>query len=314
VGTHLGRAFGRVAPQRALTATSRFLGQRLRRLVPGEETRSEDTMRSTDIIFVPLLAIASAVALGCQRDDADKPAETGTKTSVGEEAKAGGATAQLTANGREFILTAAKHGTIEVQASRLAESKAQTDSVKELARMIVEHHTRANDELAKLAKGFALELPMTLDASAQDELDDLRKATGREFDEAYVDLVIDEHERAVRLFEGQAKNDDDPAVRAWASQMLPTLRSHLDLGKTTKDSLDETPPAAVPPAGGSPSGTQPSGAGTPDAGAAGDTKTGDTKTGDTKTGDTKTGDTKTGDTKTGDTKRPPDASPAPGGR
>jgi putative membrane protein len=262
-------------------------------------------MRSTDIIFVPVLAIASAMALGCNRD-ANEPGEAGTKTIAASDTKdtkdanktvqPGGQAAAgvLTESSREFLLAAATDGVLEVEAGKLAESRAQTEPVKQFAKMMVEHHTKANEELAKLARSMSIDVPKALDENAQDKLDDLRDESGLDFDEEYLDLMIDEHQRVIRNFEREAERNDEPQpVRSWASQTLPTLRTHLDRAKATEDELAKTP-AATPDA------TSPGAASQQEAG--GDTKTGDTKTGDTKTGDTKTGDTKTGDAKTGTTK------------
>lgn len=252
-------------------------------------------MRSTDTIFVSLLALASSLAIGCNRDG-DKT-EPDTKTSAGEAQPGqqadqavgtpqGGQAmqGQLTADGREFILLAAQDGLLEVEAARLAESKAQTDPVREFARMMVEHHTRANEQLMKLAQGMGLEMPKALDANGHQKLDKLRAETGRDFDEEYMDMMIDEHQRVIGMFERQAEREEDAPVRGWASQTLPTLRSHLDQAKIAEDKIDEVPATA-------PTGTQPeagAGGGGTQPGAAGDTKTG---TGDTKTG---AGGTKSG--------------------
>lgn len=272
-------------------------------------------MRSTDIIFVPVLAIASAVALGCNRD-ANKPAEE-TKTTVTSDTKGtkteqqGGQAAAgvLTESSREFLLAAATDGVLELEASKLAESRAQTEQVKKFAHMMVEHHGKANEELAKLAKSMNIDVPKALDENGQDKLDELRVESGRGFDEEYMDLMIDEHQRVIRNFERESERSDDPQqVRSWASQTLPTLRSHLDQAKTTEGEIENMPPAApdVTSPGAAPqheagaAGSQTGTAGTPPQ--AGGSQTGapgmhtGTHTGDTsKTGTRKTGGTsKTG--------------------
>jgi len=281
-------------------------------------------MRSTDTIFVSLLALVSGLTLGCQRDE-EKTGDADTKTSAGAEAQpgqqaqqadqavpnqqGGQATAgQLSPDARQFMLLAAQDGLLEVEAGRLAQTKATTDPVREYARMMVEHHSRANEELMRLAQTMGLELPKALDANGHEKLDKLREQTGRDFDEEYMDLMIDEHQRVIGMFERQAEREEDAApLRGWASQTLPTLRSHLEQAKTAEDEIDEVP--AVAPTDAAGAGTMPTESGAAGAGAggaAGDTKTGGgtgTKTGGgtgTKTGDTKTGGgtgTKTGDTK-----------------
>ncbi len=185
-------------------------------------------MRSTDIISVSALVLASAVALGCNRDASAPGGEKG-----------GEAAGDVTEKSRDFIVAAAVDGMLEVEAGKLAESRAQSEPVKQFARMMIEHHAKANEELAKLAQSKRVEIPKALDEDAQDELEDLREESGEDFDEEYIDLMIAEHRRAIRKFERQANRDDDPEVRGWASQTLPTLRTHLDEAKRTEDALDE---------------------------------------------------------------------------
>jgi putative membrane protein len=200
-------------------------------------------MRATEIILVSALALASAVALGCNRDTK----ETLEKTDGGP----------LSDDTRELILTATNDGRLEEEAAKLAESRAQTEPVRQFARMMADHHARANEELARLAKSKDVELPEALDDEAQDELGGLRDETGRDFDEEYLDLMIDEHQRVIRQFEREAKRDEDADVKRWASQTLPTLRSHLDEAKRTEDSIDEAPVGGVGGNGADP-GSQPS--------------------------------------------------------
>jgi putative membrane protein len=307
-------------------------------------------MRSTDTIFVSVLTLVSALAIGCNRDTTDAgQSDAKSKTEPGAATPASGqaggqagaqagsqgspAAGQLTEEGREFIMTASQDGLLEVEAGRLAEKNAQTESVRQFARKMVEHHGKANEELAQVAKSKNLQVPTALVEAGQDRLDKLRDKTGRELDQEYMDMMVDEHQKAIRRFERQAERDEDPEVGQWATKTLPTLRSHLDEAKRIEDTLDDQPTSAAQSPGGmdSPSGmgggdTKTGGGDTKTGG--GDTKTGggDTKTGDTKTGgggtkkggtgDTKTGgtDTKkggTGDTKSPDTKQP-DAAGSPG--
>lgn len=55
----------------------------------------------------------------------------------------------------------------------------------------------------------------------------LSDASGREFDQRYVELMVKEHEKAVELFEQAAEDAEDPQVRSFASTNVGTLREHL---------------------------------------------------------------------------------------
>ena len=46
----------------------------------------------------------------------------------------------------------------------------------------------------------------------------LARTTGEEFDREYVDLMVDQHELAVLLFQKHAKEAQDPDVREFARE------------------------------------------------------------------------------------------------
>ena len=57
--------------------------------------------------------------------------------------------------------------------------------------------------------------------------DKLSGLTGAEFDREYMRHMVMDHQKAVALFERQAKNKDgDAALKSWAEKMLPALREH----------------------------------------------------------------------------------------
>jgi putative membrane protein len=65
---------------------------------------------------------------------------------------------------------------------------------------------------------------------------------GAEFDRKYADTMVDEHEKAVSLFESHA-NSTDADVKAFVDKTLPTLRHHLQMARDLKNKLSGTPKA-----------------------------------------------------------------------
>jgi putative membrane protein len=67
----------------------------------------------------------------------------------------------------------------------------------------------------------------------------LARASGAEFDEEYVDLTVDQHERDVQLFQKTARNAEDSEVRQFASAHLSKLQAHLDRANNLMKSAAE---------------------------------------------------------------------------
>lgn len=128
----------------------------------------------------------------------------------------------------DFMKEAAVGGMAEVEMGKLAATKAANPDVKKFAQMMVDDHTKANNDLKALAAKKGMTLPTDLDSSHKSTMDDLREQAGADFDKAYVEEMVDDHEEDVSKFEDEAKNATDPDVRAFAQKTLPVLQKHLD--------------------------------------------------------------------------------------
>lgn len=133
---------------------------------------------------------------------------------------------------RKFMEKAAAGGMFEVEAGKLAASKAKDPQVKAFGDMLVDHHTKANQELASIAGTKGAAPPPELPRAERRMLDKLGKKEAAEFDRDFVrDVGIKVHEKDIKLFEKQAKDGKDADLKAFASKTLPVLRSHLDAAK-----------------------------------------------------------------------------------
>ncbi len=103
--------------------------------------------------------------------------------------------------------------------------------------MMVNDHTKAGDELAALAKTKNISLPLAPDADAKKAADDLAAKSGKDFDKAYINAMLDGHKKAVKLFEDASQNCKDPDLKAFATKTLPTLKMHLDSVQAIHDSM-----------------------------------------------------------------------------
>ena len=137
---------------------------------------------------------------------------------------------------QDFVKMAAQLGMAEVQKGMLGTKKASREEVKALAEKMVTDHTMMNDEQKTLASSKAVEISAVIDPNATEALKDLEnKATGEEFDKAFLDEMEKDHEKTISAFEDAAKDGKDAQVKAFAEKHLPHLRSHLEQVKSLKD-------------------------------------------------------------------------------
>ena len=137
----------------------------------------------------------------------------------------------------EFAVKAADSGLAEVNASEVAQQKAQDQRVKDFAAMMVQDHTKTNEELKSLASSKNITLPTAPGEAHLKNIADLNSYTGADFDKEYMDLMVADHEKAVNLFEDASEDVEDAELRAFAAKTLPALQKHLEHARTVRDAL-----------------------------------------------------------------------------
>jgi putative membrane protein len=132
---------------------------------------------------------------------------------------------------KDFIAKAASGGQFEVKASQMALQKSTNSDLKSFAQQMVNDHNRINQELTTLASRKGWALPTAMDQKHTETLNRLSKLQSTDFDKAFGDIQVRDHEEDVALFAQAAKEAQDADLRAWASKTLPTLREHLQMAQ-----------------------------------------------------------------------------------
>lgn len=138
----------------------------------------------------------------------------------------------------EFAVEAANGGLAEVSASKVAQQKAQNQRVKDFAAMIIDDHTKANEELKSIAANKNITLPTAPGEDKQEDIADLNSKSGADFDKEYMNMMVSDHRNDIDQFEDAAENSEDPEIRAFAEKNLPVLRRHLKEAEAIEDALD----------------------------------------------------------------------------
>ncbi len=188
---------------------------------------------STGLIACAFLFGVAACNQGAKEDSVEQ-AQT-----ANEEPAEGTETEETRDEQSEFMTKAASGGMMEVELGKLAQQNASNQQVKKFATMMVTDHTKANDELKSLAAKKNITLPDSMSKEHMDHVTELRGKKAAEFDKAYMDLMVEDHEEDVEMFDEAAQNQQDPDVKAFASKTVTVLRKHLEEAKKTKEAVDK---------------------------------------------------------------------------
>jgi putative membrane protein len=137
----------------------------------------------------------------------------------------------------QWILKVAQGGLAEVELGKLAQERGASAAVKKFGQRMVDDHSKANEELSKLAQTKGVTLPTALDSHHQALKDHLSKLDGEAFDRAYMSEMVKDHRTDIAEFQKEATSGRDADAKAFAAKTLPTLQEHLRVAEETSTNV-----------------------------------------------------------------------------
>jgi putative membrane protein len=178
-----------------------------------------------------VILAAGAIALGA----------SGISFAAGAPSTPSGDTT-LSQQDRAFVATAANAGMEEVAAGKLAEHSVENTTVQQFAHRMVDDHSRANDELKRIAQADNITLPRHMDAKSKHEVDALKRTHDPHFGERYMAHQASDHQEVIDAFQKEADQGRNADLKRFASDTLPTLREHLQLAEQTQREISTRTP------------------------------------------------------------------------
>ena len=119
----------------------------------------------------------------------------------------------------------------EVQAGKLAQSKASSDEVKKFAQHMVDDHSKMLKEQETMAQAKGVSLPKDAGKAEKSALKKLQSESGAQFDRDYMQQMVKDHEKALKLVQDTAKGAKDPELKQAAEKAAPEVEKHLEMAK-----------------------------------------------------------------------------------
>jgi putative membrane protein len=130
----------------------------------------------------------------------------------------------------------------EIDAADLAKQKASSEEVRSFASRMLNEHTTMMQKSRQLAQRINVQpdtpaLASTAGKTHQETMEELRKASGPDFDHAYLKYQIKMHEQAIDLVQDTAGSVDDLRLQQYLRQARPDLDSHLSAARAIERHL-----------------------------------------------------------------------------
>lgn len=186
-------------------------------------------------VTLSLVAVAALALAGCASRQqtsmgagASTAAVTTTTSTSATSTATPAAAARLSAADLQFVAQAAGAGMYEVEASRVALTRAADPQVRAYAQMLVDHHTANNNELMALVGRKGHRIAPGLPAPLQQKVTMLQGLSGAAFDREFIrNTGVQDHMAAINAFQQSRSTVADRDLQAFIDKTLPTLQAHL---------------------------------------------------------------------------------------
>lgn len=151
-----------------------------------------------------------------------------------------GASGALLTDAQIAAIMALVHNT-EIDQARLALAKSKDPQVLSFASLMLTEHNQAKQQESTLGMSTAASpTQQMLAARGQETTASLQDKSGKEFDRAYLQAQVDQHQQALDSIDRQllpaAKN---PQLRAHLQQIRPGIEQHLRTAREARQAVED---------------------------------------------------------------------------
>lgn len=130
---------------------------------------------------------------------------------------------------REFVHNAMKCSMAEVRLGQLAEQKAASPDVKQLAQRIAQDHAQFLSEMKPIAQQLGVKPPKAISKNNEKLDAKLQGLSGSQFDDVYLKALVKNHTSDLSNFRHEAATTQDPKLRQAAERGEQMVEAHLKL-------------------------------------------------------------------------------------
>jgi putative membrane protein len=161
-------------------------------------------------------------------------------TPMRDDPTTNAATAGPTADA-DFIKRVHEANQKEIAMARMASEKAESAKVKSYATKVINDHEAADKRLMAYAERKAPDVKAegrSTGAQVADQSHDrLSNLSGSDFDKEFVNLMVEEHDKALDLLKSARESASDKQLRAIYDGMVPKIEAHKRMARDLADKV-----------------------------------------------------------------------------
>lgn len=137
------------------------------------------------------------------------------------------ADSRIPTSDQDFLQTAAESDMLHAHLGQMAEKNSTRRGIKDLGQEINQNDQADYKALSMLAGKIGEAIPKGIDDQGDKTIERISRLRGSSFDHAFIQEVIESDKKEVAAFGQEAKQAQNPDVKAYASSALPALKLHL---------------------------------------------------------------------------------------
>lgn len=138
----------------------------------------------------------------------------------------------------DYLVSAHINSQLQIALGKVAEEQSQSPQVQQFAQQIRQENQLIQHNIDALATGVGVEIEPALTPDYVAIVDSIQAYSGREFDMAFLDLVIEEHEEDIDRFTSISTRATNPIVRDMLTDNLEILRRRKNQAEELRNSID----------------------------------------------------------------------------
>lgn len=150
---------------------------------------------------------------------------------------AAAAAADLPPDDKGFLENAVEGNNAEIALANLALEKTSRADVEAFSRRIITDDQKATEQLKAIAAAKKVELPTGAGLKYKAEQARLTMLEGRDFEEAYVKTIRENHRFDLEAYQKEVQYGADADLKKFASMTIPILKQHISMAKTVQDKM-----------------------------------------------------------------------------
>lgn len=140
----------------------------------------------------------------------------------------------------DYLVHIYANSLFSLKLSKDALTHKTSNRTKNIASYLIKKHTALNKEIKQIANQLNVSLPDDITNEQKNELADLTRKKGPEYEQNYFNLILFQHKNSLTTLRSAEKSSEE-AIRNWAKESTPGVETYIDSitsGQKAADSLD----------------------------------------------------------------------------